>query len=139
MDLAWILDHELCLAERYRRFVSIALLKANSKADSFPQALRSAARRSDLIFQMRDSVYVVLMSETDRDGATKAISRLLHAGPAGEKNFSVTSTICSYPADGADAVSLLSNGLKSLGEKEEYLPPHPNPIPAYFSEPGSPA
>jgi hypothetical protein len=25
VDLEWMLDHELCLAERYRRFVSVAM------------------------------------------------------------------------------------------------------------------
>jgi len=69
-----VLDYELVCAERYRRYVSLVMIKSTSPDSSVRRILSDRIRSSDLLAE-KNSHLVVLMSETDSDGAFVAIDR----------------------------------------------------------------
>ncbi len=69
-----VLDYELVCAERYRRFVSLVMVKGESSEQPVHKMLADRIRSSDLLAE-KNSHLVILMSETDSDGANIAISR----------------------------------------------------------------
>ena len=68
-----VLDYELLCAERYRRFVSLVMIKGAS-GQPVRKALADRIRSSDLLAE-KNSHLVILMSETSPDGAYVAIDR----------------------------------------------------------------
>ncbi|HNY26381.1 MAG TPA: hypothetical protein PKH31_03265 [Candidatus Sumerlaeota bacterium] len=114
VDLEWMLDHELCLAERYRRFVSVAMLKPS--VDISPKKLlENTLRNSDVYFEFGNSIGAVLMSETNTSGAVSAIERYRDNC----SGLGMTFAIGSYPQDHHSARGLLSIIYKRLKKAEE--------------------
>jgi len=69
-----VLDYELVCAERHRRFVSLVMIKGATEEHPLRRVLADRLRSSDLLAE-KNSNLVILMSETDSDGANVAISR----------------------------------------------------------------
>ena len=69
-----VLDHELSCAERYRRFVSLVMVRGTSPDSPLRRILADRIRSSDLLAE-QNSRLVILMSETDHTGAAIAIDR----------------------------------------------------------------
>jgi hypothetical protein len=115
--LEWMLDHELRLAERYRRFLSVCMIRS-AGSESLLDLLAVTLRQSDLYFEFEENVGVVLMSETDKSGALAAIERFRRQT---EHNASAYFAVGSYPNDNMRAsqfVTTVYNRLKGAEADE---------------------
>jgi hypothetical protein len=112
MELTWMLAHEIALAERYRRFVTLLMLQPNQPERWLAAHLQGKMRQSDVIFDFDGSRVAVLMSETAPDGARTAIDRYLREFPGGSE---VTYGFSSYPEDGNCLPTLLAAATRRLG------------------------
>ena len=108
-----MLDHEIALAERYRRFVTVLMIQPSCKRKDFQERLKGHVRRGDLVFGVGDSALAVLMSETDQNGARVALSRYVRECAAG---VTIAYGIGSYPEDGTGAMQLLTAASRNLNE-----------------------
>ena len=94
-----VLEYELACAERYRRFVSLVMVKEGEKGARLEHILADKVRDSDLLGE-KDSNYLILMSETDRNGARSAISRYIDRdGEVHDFRFALV----TYPNDSGSA------------------------------------
>ncbi len=73
-QLEWMLEYELLLADRNRRFVAMAMMESDAPG-GVEQVLDGSVRDSDVFFQLSDNLGAVLMSDTDSTGALTAIKR----------------------------------------------------------------
>lgn len=103
-ELEWMLDHELLLAERYRRFVSVTMIKSDSPRKQ-RELIAGTIRNSDVYFEFNDSLGAVLMSETDTSGAITAAHRYCeNCEGVAQMRFAVA----SYPQDHLPASEFVS-------------------------------
>lgn len=113
-----VLQYELACAERYRRFVSLVMVTERSNGEQLVNVLSDKVRDSDLLVE-KDSTFLILMSETDRNGARTAISRFIDLdGDVHDFRFSVV----TYPNDSGDAELLLEAGERRLLKASEGEP-----------------
>lgn len=117
-ELEWVLDHELLLAERYRRFVSVAMIKSHAPIPQ-SQLLGNTIRDSDVYFKFSDTFGAVLMSETDCSGALKAIDRYKENC---HENVDMRFSIASYPKDHQSAPKFLSAAYHRMETAEKAEP-----------------
>jgi len=109
LDVERLLDYELNSSLRYRRFVSLVLL-SDQLGPLKASLLENVIRRSDELFLL-DGYAAILMSETGRVGALRAIERYKEAYlDNGDLRFVVT----SYPKDGSDRETLLQTARRRL-------------------------
>ena len=102
-DLEWLLDYELKQSARHRRFASLVMLSANGSSKKLDSMLEGVVRTSDPIFFLNDAI-AVLMGETDRAGARKAVRRYHEViGEAAD----VQSAVASFPNDGKASEELI--------------------------------
>lgn len=94
-ELAWLLDYERRLAERYRYFLSLVMISPLKKKVDVVELLGSTMRSCDMVFSSNEE-YAVLMPHTSEHEAQIAITRY-NAMCNGEIDlrFSVT----CYPED----------------------------------------
>ena len=104
-----VLSYELCCAERYRRFVSLVMVTGSSTDGSVRRALADKIRSSDLLAE-KNSHLVILMSETDQNGAQIAIDRYRSYGSNNDLWFSVV----TFPQDSGSAESLVEMAERRL-------------------------
>jgi len=103
-----VLDYELSCAERYRRFISLVMVRGESSA-SVRRLLAERIRSSDLLAE-KNSHLVILMSETDGIGASIAIDRY--------KDFCTDHplwfSLVTFPQDSGTAAELVQAGERRL-------------------------
>ncbi len=104
-----VLDYELSCAERYRRFVSLVMIRGASAESPVLRILADRIRNSDLLAD-KESHLVVLMSETDRGGATVAIERFREFCAEHPLWFSSV----TFPQDAGSAADLVQAGERRL-------------------------
>ena len=104
-----VLDYELSCAERYRRFVSLVMIRGASAESPVLRILSDRIRTSDLLAD-KDSHLVVLMSETDQSGATIAIERFREFCAEHPLWFSSV----TFPQDTGNASDLVEAGERRL-------------------------
>ena len=104
-----VLDHELSCAERYRRFVSLVMVRGASPESPILKILSDRIRNSDLLTD-KSSHLVILMSETDRAGAAVAIQRYREFCADHSLWFSAV----TYPQDSGTAAELVRAGERRL-------------------------
>jgi len=98
-----VLEYELACAERYRRFVSLVMVKEGEKGAQLEHILADKVRDSDLLAE-KNSNFLILMSETDRNGARSAISRFVDRdGEVHDFRFALV----TYPNDSGSAEALM--------------------------------
>ena len=97
-----VLNYELSCAERYRRFVSLVMVTGPSHDGSVRRVLADKIRSSDLLAE-KNSHLVILMSETDQNGAQIAIDRFRSFGANSELWFSLV----TFPQDSGSAEALV--------------------------------
>ena len=73
-NVDWLLDYEITLSSRHRRFVSLVMVSAETNQNELDQILSEAIRSSDVYFPENDGIAVV-MGETGTTDALKAIER----------------------------------------------------------------
>lgn len=106
-----LLDLMLKLAERHRFYVSLILVASSENQPVISRLLQTALRRSDVVFEARDSCGV-LMAHTDMEHAKHAIARFrTWCDGDGMKTRFATAT---YPCDGATVASLMTAGARRL-------------------------
>lgn len=94
-ELEWLLDYELCLALRHQRDVSLVLITDN-RGDLNLGVLEGLIRRSDELFLFKSDA-AILMSETAKSGALKAVERFRKACLG---QFDLRFAVATYPGDG---------------------------------------
>jgi len=104
-DLECLLDYELRRSTRYRHYVSLVMVSdRNGSEEGVRQILAGSLRRSDQLFAWGHAA-VILMSETDEDGAQKAVARFKrNCRDDRDLCFAVT----TYPLDGQNPAQLLT-------------------------------
>lgn len=114
IDFRWVLEYELQAALRYRRYVTLVIVKVDDRHGALLNCLRPALRQSDGCF-ISHNMAAILMSETDSAGALKAVERFHHAL---QDHFLVHYAVASYPNDGFTADDLLETLRLRLLEAE---------------------
>lgn len=113
-----ILQYELACAERYRRFVSLVMVTEGSDTAQLQHVLADKVRESDLLVE-KESVFLILMSETDRNGAHNAISRYIDRdGVVHDFRFALV----TYPNDSGSAEVLMEAAERRLQKATEEGP-----------------
>lgn len=102
-ELEWMLDYELCLALRHQRNVSLVLVSEPAGKLKLG-VLGNIIRRADEIFLLRCDA-AILMSETPKAGALKAVERLRGACVG---HCDLRFAVASYPSDGRLTCLLLN-------------------------------
>lgn len=98
-EFEWMLNYELLLAERYRRFLAVAMVKSAGKMD-LRQLLGGTLRSCDVYFELGENFGAVLLSETDASGALTVLDRFKRYC---EGQTEVHCAVGSYPRDGLPA------------------------------------
>ena len=104
-----VLSYELSCAERYRRFVSLVMVTGTTTEGSARRILGDRIRNSDLLAE-KNSHLVILMSETDQNGAKIAIDRYKEFGAENDLRFSLV----TFPHDSGGAETLVKAGERRL-------------------------
>jgi hypothetical protein len=107
-ELHCLLSYELASAKRYRRFVSVALLRLPEQVRGLKDVLNHSLRESDMIIDVDQdyNLTAVLMSETDGTGARVAIERFKQlAGP----HMDIRIGIATFPFDAGTSTEMLNS------------------------------
>lgn len=102
VGLEWLLRYELTQAARYRRELTLVLV-GDGWACCGARLLGGLVRRSDELFVL-DSDAAILMSETAKHGALRAIARFKTEYL---EEFDLRFAVAAYPNDGKSARGLL--------------------------------
>lgn len=103
-------DYEVRCSERYRRFFSLVLMASSNEAFEFWTQLGRSLRNSDEFTDFNGHA-ALLMGETDKNAAMKAVKRLRKkCNSSAGIRFSVT----SYPEDGTNSSDLFRTALERL-------------------------
>lgn len=109
-DLDWIMNYEILSCMRYRRFASIIMLSTENSDCDLDSMLEETIRNSDELFIMPMG-YAVLMGETEKAGALRAVERYKeNVKEVCDLRFG----IATYPMDGKSAAELLSAARRRL-------------------------
>jgi len=109
-DLEWLLDYEITQSTRHRRFASLVMLSANGSTSRIEPLLNGVLRDSDVLFPL-DHAVAVLMGETERTGAIKAIERYKQIlGDILDVQYGVA----SFPDDGKATNELIETAYSQL-------------------------
>jgi len=104
IELESLLDYELRSSVRYRRPVSLVMAATINPDANLKELLGSTLRESDELFETGDDA-IILMGETDCDGALAAIERY-------KGNFNSETDLCfavaSFPEDASTVLKLLA-------------------------------
>jgi len=104
------MQYELYSSERYRRYVSVILVRSLDDHQGLNSAFAQLIRKSDVI-TFYDNAIAVLMSETDQNDALSAVDRF-HSLLVNQ--FDVRFAVATYPSDEASVEGLLSTAEKRL-------------------------
>lgn len=96
MEFHSMAEQEVRSSERYRRFFSFVLMTSEDESMVLKEALVDSLRDSDFFTEFRGCINI-LMSETDKEDALRAIKRFgMKQSCMEDLRFS----IASFPADG---------------------------------------
>ena len=73
-NIEWLLDYEMRLSVRHRRFVSLVMVDADKPLEMLEQVLSDSLRSSDVCFPENGGISIV-MCETGSEEALRAIER----------------------------------------------------------------
>jgi len=112
-DFERLLDYEIRCANRYRRFVSIAMV-ASPNGHAIPRQNfgPNMIRDCDEFFEFKD-VSVILMGETDSAGAQAALERCMI------QESDLCFAVASFPFDGRTAAELLASARRRLDKAKK--------------------
>ena len=98
INLGIFLEYELQASSRYRRYVSVVLLKGvGCEAAHLKNSLPEIIRNSDASFSFGNYI-AILMSETDDTGSLTAIER--YKLDMKSRGYNVRCAYVTYPGDG---------------------------------------
>ena len=105
-----LLAYELLAAERYRRYVTLVLAASRAESQLAASLLGETARECDAIIESEGALSI-LMSDTDEDGARRAVERFLAVGGASQD---LCFSLVTYPNDGIEAGGLIERARERL-------------------------
>lgn len=120
------LKEEIARSERYRHFLSLILIRIEpAEKDSTQNRLESLRRigrqislclirKSDVLAAFRQGQIVIILPETDPDGARAVMQRYLSITPAGSEKIDYATL--SYPED-ASNIELVLNLLEEHSDR----------------------
>jgi len=110
--LKWLVDYELNQSVRHRRFFSLVMLAPSNgyNRERFRSVLGDLVRCSDPVFSVNGTV-AVLMGETDKNGAVRAVERYQDTV---NKALDVRYSVTTFPEDANDTEKLISTGHRRL-------------------------
>lgn len=106
----WVLDYEIRLSARYRRFVSIVLIRTEDDTDGLCKILAETIRTTDTCFT-EDHGLSLIMGETAHTDAVQAIQRYRNAING---SMNVHYSVASYPSDGKTPAELNATAHRRL-------------------------
>lgn len=109
-ELERLLDYEVRCSKRCRRCISLVVVTATSTSVNLRALLGHVLRESDELFE-RPPHGMILMGDTDREGALRAIERYKKAYSA---QMDLRFGVASFPEDGETVRELLDAGERSL-------------------------
>ncbi len=116
-ELEWMLDYEMRSAMRYRRFLSLVVV-ASDQQSNLPDFLKDSVRGSDEVFQL-DNGTAILMGETERSGALKAVERLQRLATSERDLWYAVNT---FPFDGHTVPELIATAFRRLDKARNLQP-----------------
>jgi hypothetical protein len=111
-QLEFMLDYELRSSKRYRRPVSLVMVRPLNAPIKLRHLLGPTLRESDQLFEIHDHA-AILMGETDREGALAAIARYKEAC---EGEIDLRFAVASFPEDGSTVHELLATARQRLNK-----------------------
>lgn len=109
------LDYEVACAKRYRRFLSLVIMKMPFDQDVRPTILENSIRESDWFVYLDHikNTVAVLMPETDGTSAKHALER--YKKVAGN-DVDMRAGIASFPGDAGSTVGLFESAFRSYSQ-----------------------
>ncbi|GMU92639.1 MAG: hypothetical protein AMXMBFR4_16970 [Candidatus Hydrogenedentota bacterium] len=105
-----VMNYAVRVAERYSRSLSLVCIASGNGPVSYRKCLEGRTRESDEIQVFRDSA-AILMGETDRAGALKAVDRLRRTCG---RDVDIRFSVASYPEDGEAAAAIFTKASRRL-------------------------
>lgn len=114
-DLRNLLSYELASAKRFRRFVSLVMLRFPHNPESDLGWLKNTVRQSDQIFILDSttSLVAILMPETDGSSALRAIAR--YKNIVGQ-SIDIRTGVASFPMDIGNPGELLKSAYRRISK-----------------------
>ncbi|NQU43538.1 hypothetical protein HQ520_09640 [bacterium] len=110
-NLEWLVDHELKTAKRYRRFLSLMILEPPENTVAATRPVTGILRETDVYFSFPNGLVVLVMSETDPDGARSTLARCKRIGALPpETRYG----LASFPDDNLNSREFLATGFHRL-------------------------
>lgn len=109
-EFPWMLNHELLLARRHERYVSLALLKTNN-GENLLEAFGNSFRESDAYFEFSDSTGALLMNEADSAGVQVAINRFIRNS---DGRAALSYAFGTYPEQNIAGAGFMANLFEEL-------------------------
>ena len=116
-EFRWMVDHEILLAQRYQRFVSLALMKSLN-GEKVLDVVGNVIRQSDAYFEFSDTTGAILMSETDAVGCQVAMQRYMRQC---DEAVDIRCAIGTYPQNNLAVPGFLANLFEQL-DRASVLP-----------------
>ncbi len=109
--MSWLLNYELRASMRYRRNLSLVVFYCcNESKGKWNEIFRDCIRESDVAYD-EDGVTVLVMGETDKEGACHAINRFQEYF---EDFLDMRYGLSSFPHDGKSGADLLDKAHNRL-------------------------
>ena len=109
--LDWTVEHELQCSRRYRRFLTVVGAECLDTDTKLKELLGEILRGSDEIIELNSKGVTVVMAETDRQGALRAIERY-HDRFNGA--FDIRFGVATFPVDACDRETLMARARSRL-------------------------
>jgi hypothetical protein len=108
--LEWLLDYELKQSVRHRRYLSLVILSPDKDSKKLKKVLEDSFRCTDPVFSVNGTL-VVLMGETDKNGAVRAVERYQKTVNG---SMDVRYSVASFPEDAKEAEKLMHAAYRRL-------------------------
>ena len=105
-----LLQYELYASERYRRYVSVIMVRSPVDHQGLKEVFGSHVRQSDATASF-DHTIAILMSETDQSDALSAVDRF---NSALGSQFDARFAVATYPSDESSADALIGTAQRRL-------------------------
>ncbi len=105
-----LIDFELRVSDRYRRYLSLTMIVARNGPVSISKTLEEVIRISDELVDLEGST-TLLMPETDVQGAMTAIRRFKTKC---NETIDLRFAVVTFPRDGKSAAALVDKAVRRL-------------------------
>ncbi|MFP4580435.1 MAG: hypothetical protein ACLFQ6_06885 [Candidatus Sumerlaeia bacterium] len=120
-EFEWLIQHELALAKRYRRYLSLIFIRSGQAPHHMAENIQRFLRDCDAIYPLDDEFIFLLLSDTNKSGASKLVDRIrdtwaLHETFIGVATFpSDNVNFRNFPALAANRLRMQEEQASSTG------------------------